>query len=478
MKQKTVKTIAIVLVIAMVITSFSFVVFLPSVFGATSDEKANQRLEVLADYIEYVKNTYKDEITYDTLINGAFDGVTKALNDPYSIYYSDVKMAEEFKTSVDNTFYGIGVEIKKHEKGIIVINAIAGSPAYKAGIRNDDVIIKIDGLNIANKSLEEAVSLLRGEKGTSVSVTLERNKNEQTYNIIRDKINDSSVVFKSLENSVGYIHITGFDADTEIEFSQALSEIKAQGAKRLVLDLRYNPGGYISKAEIIADQLLENCNIVFYENQGEIIQTVKANNGKKEDMPIVVIVNGETASAAELLAAALDENGAMLVGTKTYGKGIAQSMLTLTDGRQAKLTQYYFLTPSKKNYDGKGITPEFYVKNYASEGMDLHELQNQYNSFAPMSEQIKYGLGSVGLNVYGAQQRLSMLGYDVSNNGQVDDKTFSAIKKFQADTGLYPYGTLDLTTAKRVDEEAYKYAVGYVENDLQLEKAIELVKTK
>ncbi|NLY70962.1 MAG: peptidase S41, partial [Clostridiales bacterium] len=192
-------------------------------------------------------------------------------------------------------------------------------------------------------------------------------------------------------------------------------------------------------------------------------------------IPVVLLVNKGTASASEILAAALKESGvATLVGTKTFGKGVAQKIVYLNNGSSYKLSMYYFLTPNKNRIDKVGITPDYIVENY--KGIDTEALLAQYSTFAKMNEKTKPKLGDVGLNVYGAQQRLSLLGYEVPISGTMDEKTTEAVKAFQKSQGLYEYGVLDYATMNALDQTAYEYSIGAdIERDLQLDKAVELL---
>ena len=193
--------------------------------------------------------------------------------------------------------------------------------------------------------------------------------------------------------------------------------------------------------------------------------------------PIVLLVNGGTASASEILTAALHDNGkATVVGTTTYGKGIAQRMAYIDDEKAVKLSVYYFLTPKKNTIHEVGITPDYIISNTTVTDSDTNKAV--YDAFAPMVESVKPAAGDTGLNVYGAQQRLALLGYDVKLTAAMDADTIAAIKLFQKQNGMYVYGILDFTTRDKLDEAARSYAAGAAATDLQLEKAMELLEGK
>jgi len=488
MKQKTVKAIALILVIALVITSFSFVFFMPSglfgstgayVYGATDEEEQKHidaRLALLEIYIKYIQNNYKDKVDVDIMLDGAFKGAMEALGDPHSVYYTDVEDAESFSSAVENTFEGIGVQIQLNGAGKVeVVMPIAGSPAQKAGVATGDIITAVDGKSTEGLTLNEVSQMLRGPKGTKVKVTVVRSGKELNFDIVRDTINENCLEYTLTEENIGYIVMSGFDADASTEFIAAYEDLLTQGAVSFVLDLRNNGGGYIEEARIIADYLLEGCAISYYQIQDEIIETIMAADGRQASEEMVILVNENTASASEFLAAALQSQGSKVVGTVTFGKGIAQVMNTLMDGHQFKLSILYFLKPDKTLIQDIGIIPDYEVRYSAASEAQLADLQDEYSGFAPMTELIKPSKGMIGLNVYGAQQRLLMLGYDVEVSGFMDDKTVTAVRSFQGAEALYPYGVLDYTTMQHLDDAAYGYAHGITGEDLQYKKAIEIL---
>lgn len=265
----------------------------------------------------------------------------------------------------------------------------------------------------------------------------------------------------------------GFDSDGVFEFRRAHVDLTEKGAKALIVDVRDNPGGLVSTAIDIADQFMRSGDIVHYEKQDQIFETHRAIDAQEDKIPIILLVNENSASASEILAGAWQDNHiATVVGTTTYGKGVAQTFGATTDGQQFKLSIFYFLTPDKHVINGTGITPEYVVRNSAG---DIQQAAlDAYNSFAPFAEATKPKPGDTGLNVYAAQQRLLLLGYKLNNTGTMDDATVQAIKIFQKEAGLYAYGTLDFSTMQKLDAEARGFANNASKEDLQLQKAVEL----
>jgi carboxyl-terminal processing protease len=486
MNQKTTrriaKIIAIALVGALVITSFSFVFTWAGgssqVYGASYQEPDwNKELSELRDFILKTKAGYKDEVTYESLIKGAYEGIVDALGDPYSVYYGSESESNQFEESVSGEFYGIGVQLEQVSGVSKVVAPIPGTPAEKAGMLSGDIITKVDGKDVSAMSLNAIVNLLKGKSATKVSVTVQRGNISLTFSMVREKIKLTSVNYKLLSGDIGYIQITQFDSDSHLEFKDAKLKLMAEGAKSFIVDVRNNPGGYVGTAADISQQFMPKGPIVHFENQGKILETISADGRGDLKMPVVVLINEGSASASEILAAAWQDSGtAKLVGTRTYGKGVAQQMMTTATGGKIKLSTYYFLSPNKKVIDKVGVTPDYTVKNYGAteEGMKIYE---KYKDFAPMAEKTKPVKGDTGLNIFGAQQRLSLLGYNVVISGTLDDKTFEAIKLFQKEKGLYSYGGLDYSTMAMIDKATLEYASGEARGkDLQLEKAIELLK--
>lgn len=482
--RKFVKVIALIVALAMIITSFSFVMMLPGLFGAngsvvyaaSADTDPDQQLKDLREYIEYIKQNYKDDVTYKQLINGAFEGVTNSLNDPYSVYFETNGQAESFVESVSGEFSGVGLSIENYNGQCRVVAPISGTPAEKSGIKTGDIIIKIDGVDVTSKTLDETAAMLRGNAGTKVTLTINRSGQVLSFPLTREMIKTVSVNYKMLEGKIGYIQITSFDSDSHEEFAAALAALEKQGVKSLIIDERNNPGGLVNTALNIANQLMPKGPIMHYEHKGTIIKTYSADGSSKADYPIMLLVNEGSASSSEILAGALqDSKTAKLVGTTTFGKGIAQQVENFSEGYGLKLSTLYFLTPNKNKIDHIGITPDYIIQNSAD--AEAQELAEMYQGFAPMSEKVKPAAGSVGLNVFGAQQRLSLLGYAVKISGTMDDATVAAVKKFQKENGLYSCGILDYSTMSTLDKAAVAYITGANHaGDLQLEKAIELLK--
>ncbi len=512
MRQKTAKVIAIIIAVLMLLSSFSIIMFVPGAtsdvspyaYGAVEEDTASEKniseidtdLDVLHDYLLFIYNNYKDEVSYEDLINGAFSGAIDSLGDKYSVYYSTTEESQSFTETATGNYTGVGVTIRSTQDGCTVVSVLKNGPAYNAGIKTDDIITKVDGEDMSAKDNNYVSTKLKGSVGTTVRLTIKRDGAEHSYTLTREEIKLQSVYYQilsaeDLANSgitdkaasdavsakkIGYIEITNFDDDTDSEFEAGFAALIAEGAQGFIIDIRDNPGGVVSAAVGVADQLISSKTyIMHYMQRGKVIESVKASGSGNGEYPVVLLVNENSASSSEILAAALKENkAATLVGSTTYGKGIAQKVIKFSNGTTFKLSTYYFGSPMLNEIQGVGVTPDYAVKNLTGGGTE--ELIAAYGELAPMSEQTKPSAGSTGLNVYGAQQRLSMLGYSVSVSGTMEQNTVNAVKKFQSDMGLYAYGTLDYTTMSKLQSAAYDYAYGKSNGDKQLEKAIELLK--
>ena len=479
MSRKTVKVIVIIIVIAMVATSFSFVFFLPSAFGAEITPREQQflteQLKELERYMKFLHENFKDEVDFTTLVNGAFEGAMRSLDDPYSVFFVDPRDGQTYVETATGEYEGIGVTLTINADGYCeIVSIFLRSPAHQAGMRPGDLIFKIDSQDVTEKPLSEIVAMLRGKAGTTVTVAVKRAGVDRSFTVTRAKVSPTSVEYEMLEGDIGYILLKSFAANGAREFREARAELIRSGAKSLIIDVRDNAGGIVGTAVGIADQFLSTGDIMHLKQRGEIIETLSATSSVVGRSETVVLVNEYSASSAEILAGALQDNkAATLVGTTTYGKGAAQLVAYTNERNPYRLSIYYFLTPNKNDIHGVGITPDHVVRN--SLGDRREEALKSYEAFAPFVENAKPTAGETGLNVFAAQQRLALLGYSVKTTAVMDAATVEAIKSFQREQGLHPYGVLDFTTMRKIRDVTHAYVNNDAKEDLQLKKAIELL---
>lgn len=311
-----------------------------------------------------IKSSYYKDVDDETLITGAAKGMVEALGDDYSEYYTKQEYNDLLDT-VSGEYYGIGViiGIDKDTKNVVIAKVFSDSPAEKAGLKQGDIFLKVNGTDVTGVTTEKLASLVKGEQGTTVTVVIDRDGTEKTITVTRDRIEVDTVASKMLDNKIGYIIISQFGSNTADEFSSALDALVKDGAKGVVIDLRDNPGGLLDQVKSVADKLLP---------KGTIVYTLDKSGNKTEyssaasyvDIPIVVLVNGNSASASEILAGAVQDYGrGKIVGTTTFGKGIVQTMLPIItkSGAGLKLTTSTYYTPNGRSIHEKGIEPDVVV---------------------------------------------------------------------------------------------------------------------
>lgn len=325
---------------------------------------ANVDFAELFQLWEVIEKKYvnKNDLTEAQLFYGALAGSVASLNDPYSIFLNP-ELAEEFAMELTGSFEGIGAEIGIKNDMLTVISALPNTPADKAGLISQDVILAIDNQDTASLSLDQAINLIRGKSGTTVTLTIKRPNEEKLIElkITRSKIEIESVKWKMISNNIAYLEIISFNEDTSAEFKKAINQVLINNPKGIILDLRNNPGGYLDTAINIASYWIEDGVVVKEKyNEAEKDNEYQAQgNAKLKNFKTAVLINGGSASASEIVAGALqDYKLAYLIGETTFGKGTIQDLTTFDDGSALKLTIAYWLTPNDNMIEGEGIKPD------------------------------------------------------------------------------------------------------------------------
>ena len=348
-----------------------------------------------------VSNKYVEKTDAKKLVKGLMDGMLAAL-DPHSAYLPPESF-KEMEVQLSGAFGGVGIELGIKEGHLAVVAPIDDTPAFRAGIQPNDHIFKIDGAATQGMKIPEAIKRMRGEKGTPVTLTILRGAqaSQMTFRLIRDIIKLKSVKWRILEPGYALIRISQFQEQTGSEFKQALQDLRARGnggLKGLVIDLRYNPGGLLGTATDVANCFIGNGpgNPVIVSTKGRLPQAnqvFQATLGEKEpNYPIVVLINGGSASAAEIVAGALqDHKRALVLGKQSFGKGSVQSIIPLPENGALKLTTALYYTPSGRSIQARGITPDIEVGNVRPFGDDkkevkIHEKDLQ-NRLAPLEKE-------------------------------------------------------------------------------------------
>lgn len=329
-----------------------------SAAGTAVTPEMIEKLQVIEAVIDAYY--YQEGIDRSDLENGAYKGMVEALGDPYSEYYSAEELNQLYQDSA-GVYYGVGAYVSLDTATTLakISGVIAGTPAEEAGLRENDIIYKVDGVEVYGYTLQEVVSLIKGEEGTSVHLTLIRDGEEIEKDVVRRKVESPTVNSEMYDNGIAYIQITEFDTVTVDQFADALAVARGSGMKGLILDLRSNPGGNLSAVVDIARMLLPEGLIVYTEDRdGKRVEYTC--DGKHElEVPMVVLVNGNSASASEILAGAIKDYGiGTLLGTTPFGKGIVQRPVELSDGSAVKLTVSSYYTPNGVNIHGIGIEPD------------------------------------------------------------------------------------------------------------------------
>lgn len=308
-------------------------------------------------------NNYNGDVDDDVLLDGAIKGMTSSLQDPYTVYMNEEEY-KKFNMSNSGLRIGIGITIKVENEQVTIINVEEGKPADKANLKTGDVIVKVDGYEV-NGDSSKAISIISDSKSEKAVLTILRGEETFDVELTKEEIKSNSVESELIDERVGYIRLKDFNEDSSVEFIDALTNLMNQGIEGLIFDLRGNGGGYLTEAENIASQFIPEGEIITtLNNKFNKKKTSLSKGGIAENIPVVLLVNGKTASASEVVTGALrDYNIATIVGTNTYGKGVAQStfQIKLTDGA-LKVTIDNFYTPNGENINKIGIKPDYEVQ--------------------------------------------------------------------------------------------------------------------
>jgi carboxyl-terminal processing protease len=331
-----------------------------------SSIKNYEKLKAFSEILSLVESSYVEEVDSEDLINGAISGMVKSL-DPHSSYLPP-KSYKNMLVDTSGKFGGLGIEISIKKGILTVVSPIEETPAFKVGIQAGDKIIKIEDESTLDMTLTDAVSRLRGKTGEPITITIFRESLDapKEYTIVRDIIKVRSVVKKVYRNDIGYVKIRSFSKSTSADLDTALAEFQRIGVSRLILDVRNNPGGLLNQAVEVSDRFLKKENLIVYTKGRTNEQNMRFTTHDKVNRvsyPMIVLVNGGSASASEIVAGALQDLGrAIILGTTTFGKGSVQTIIPLTDGSALRLTTARYYTPSGRIIQENGIEPDIIVE--------------------------------------------------------------------------------------------------------------------
>lgn len=418
---------------------------------------------------DLILNGYVEEVEEEKLVEGAIKGMLSTLDDPYSVYMNK-ETAEQFNETLESSFEGIGAEVGLVDGKIVIVAPFKDSPAEKAGLKPNDRILSVDGESVVGLDLYEATLKIRGEKGSKVKLEIERQglKDPLMVEVKRDEIPQITVyseIKKQNGKEVGYMEITSFSEETAKEFTEQLNDLEKKGIEGLVIDVRGNPGGFLTSVEDILKEFVskEKPFVQIEKRNGEKLRYFSSLE-KDKPYPVAVLIDKGSASASEILAGALKEaEGYTLIGEKTFGKGTVQQPVPMGDGSNIKLTIFKWLTPDGNWIHQKGIEPDLEVKQ--PEIFETHPLQ--------IEEALKKDTNND--QVKNAQQMLEGLGFTPGRqDGYFDDATETAVKAFQNHRGLTVSGRIDQKTATEL-QTAVMEEMKKEKNDIQLQTALRYI---
>lgn len=430
--------------------------------GSVKEDDNDTRL--IKDAIESVQDKYFYQVDFDELVEGAVRGLVDSIGDPH-VQYLNPEELDEFLTDTGGSYAGIGVRIIESDGDIVVFETFSDSPAARSGLEPGDRILEADGNELSDQGIKRAVELLRGPSDTTVEVLIKRPGSDEPLKrtVGRAEIQVETVFSEMLDDGLGYIKISSFDGNTGAEFVRQFESIEQSGLSTgLILDLRNNPGGLVEQAVEVGRQIIPEGEIVRLVGRDDQVINTYLSSAVERPYPVVVLINEDSASAAELLAGAVqDREVGVLVGKTTYGKASVQQ-LEYIDGESAILmTMAKYFTPAGYDIDEHGVEPDFEV--------DMPEVLRYYRYFHPGS----LAEGDYGDDVEMLQLMLEQLGLRVEVTGYFDRQTALALRRFQDGAGLELTGEFDDKTWVKLRSAI---DVAARENDEQLNYAKELIK--
>ncbi len=333
--------------------------------GTEAEQKLNLIDQTLKDF-------YFDDIDDSKVLDNIYKAYVNAYGDKYTVYYTADEYAK-IQESSNGAYYGIGVVVRKNDDGtILVVEPYDGAPVKEAGMRKNDVIVTVNGESVADQDLNSVVAKIKGDEGTTVNIGIRRDGSDDIaeLTVTRRKVEIKTVAYEMLDDSVGLITISEFDKVTAQQFKEAYAQLETLGMKGLVIDIRSNPGGLLNVVVDMLDEILPDGLIVYTEDKYGNRQEYNGSNPDVIDVPLAVLVNGESASASEIFAGAVQDYGAgTIIGTQTFGKGIVQTIRRMSDGSAIKYTMAKYFTPKGQDIHGHGVTPDI-----------VEELSDEFNN--------------------------------------------------------------------------------------------------
>lgn len=425
------------------------------------------QLAVIDRLYVILMSQYFEELDSDVLIEGALEGMAQAVGDPYTEYLDEVE-SSSFEEDISGSFQGIGAEVMKDGEYVRIISPIANSPAESAGLQPNDLIVEVDGESVADLTINEAVTLIRGPEGSDVELLMLRGEDQFNITLTRAEIPVETVFYEvdETDTTIGYVSIVNFNTPTYEETVTAIKDLQDQGVTKIVFDIRGNPGGLLTSALQISNIFIPNGEPLMMteyrqDNEPTVYPASDEYGAFKYDGEAVLLVNEGSASASEILAGAMRSVGIPIYGNTTFGKGTVQSLVALRAEDELKFTSGKWLTAEGDWINEEGIEPDTVV--------DLPE----YAKLFVINTSSTFEPGQASAEVSNLKSVLDALGYSVSDSDVFDDTVVSAIQAFQVDEDLVVNGEVDADTARALTDSL---RTQIEENDTQLEAAIESLK--
>lgn len=390
---------SIIVIICAIVLGAIFIVVSPNIqyktkISKTEKNQVDNALSKIEEALVRVYDEYIDEVSFDTLVEGAISGIASSTGDPYTRYMSQEEF-DELLVEGDQEYVGIGTHLiyDTDKQGILILGIMPDSPALEAGLKAGDVIYYVEGNRVTLENYKEQVDVIKGEENTSVKLIIARGDELKEFNVTRKKIKENNISYNVLDDNIGYIRIWGFENKTYEQFKDAYDKLRAQNISGLIIDLRNNPGGFVDQALYIANLLVPESNALKLISRKGVEKVYKTTSNTQIDIPLAVVVNQNSASSSEILSSIIkDSKKGVIVGAKTYGKGIVQTTKKLSFGGALSITTAKYYTESGVEIHKNGIEPNIKVE---LDEKDKNEFSLPYEKDLQLQKAVEYVKGNI-----------------------------------------------------------------------------------
>lgn len=390
---------SIIVIICAIVLGAIFIVVSPNIqyktkISKTEKNQVDNALSKIEEALVRVYDEYIDEVSFDTLVEGAISGIASSTGDPYTRYMSQEEF-DELLIEGDQEYVGIGTHLiyDTDKQGILILGIMPDSPALDAGLKAGDVIYYVEGNRVTLENYKEQVDVIKGEENTSVKLIIARGDELKEFNVTRKKIKENNISYNVLDDNIGYIRIWGFENKTYEQFKDAYDKLRAQNISGLIIDLRNNPGGFVDQALYIANLLVPESNALKLVSRKGVEKVYKTTSNTQIDIPLAVVVNQNSASSSEILSSIIkDSKKGVIVGAKTYGKGIVQTTKKLSFGGALSITTAKYYTESGVEIHKNGIEPNIKVE---LDEKDKNEFSLPYEKDLQLQKAVEYVKGNI-----------------------------------------------------------------------------------